>query len=595
MKAISIQPLQKSIKSEIIIPGSKSYTNRSLLLAALTKKSVKIINHLVSDDTKALVDCLKRLGIKVLENDKSITVESDISSIKNRSYDLDANLSGTTIRFILALSAIIPGVKILYGKEGLNKRPIGDLVDGLRQLGAKIDYLEKKGFPPIRVSASKLNPGTLRIKGSVSSQYISAILMIAPLIGEIDIKIIGNQGSKPFIDMTIDTMKKFGVRVSNENYKRYKIEENQKYNIDKYVVEGDYSSAGYFFAIAALTKSTITVKNLNSNSVQADREFLDILEKMGNKIIYGKNKVTVVGKGVKPINVDMENCPDQVQTVAILAAFAKGVTKISGVQSLKVKETDRIQALKSELKKMGISVLTTKTTLAIHGGNPQSANIQTYGDHRMAMSFAVAGTKLKDIEIVDPDVVNKTFPTFWKKLNSVGVKTTIIDKNIVLIGMRGSGKSTVAKLLAQKLNKKYIESDELIVKKNKQTIPEMVKKYGWNYFRDKESEIVKEISTSNGIVISTGGGVVTRLQNIDILKKNGMLIHLNASLETLIKRMGNDTNRPLLTKKTTLKEETIEVLKQRKQQYKKVADEVIETDDLTPEEVVNKILLRLDG
>ena len=456
MKIFSIDSLPNPVKAEAIVPGSKSYTNRSLLLAALTNKSVKIINPLVSDDTKVLIDCLKILGIKVLNGNKSITVEGNISSIKNRSYNLDANLSGTTIRFILALSTIIPGIKTLYGKEGLNKRPIGDLVDGLRQLGAKIEYLDRKGFPPIKVSSSKLNPGSVRIKASISSQYVSALLMVTPIIGDVTIEVIGDQVSKPYIDMTIDTMKQFGVRVSNKNYKKYRIEKNQKYDTNKYVVEGDYSSAGYFFAIAALTKSTITVKNLSPVSVQADKKFLGILEKMGNKIIYGKNQITVSGLGVKPVNVDMEGCPDQVQTLAVLAAFANGVTKISGTQSLKVKETDRILATKLELKKMGISVTSTKTTLTIYGGNPKPASIETYGDHRMAMAFAVAGAKIEGMKIINPEVVSKTFPDFWDKLNSIGVKTEVItSKNIVLIGMRGSGKSIVAKIISRKLKKTF--------------------------------------------------------------------------------------------------------------------------------------------
>ena len=420
--------------------------------------------------------------------------------------------------------------------------------------------------------------------------------MIAPLVGDVTIEITGNQISKPYIDMTIDAMDKFGVKVYNQNYKRYKVEKGQEYNTNKYTVEGDYSSACYFFAIAALTKSKITVKNLNPNSVQADKEFLDILGKMDNKIIYGKDQITVVGKRVKPINVDMENCPDQIQTLAVLAAFANGITKISGTQSLRVKETDRIKALENELKKMGILVSSTKTTLTIHGGNPKPASIETYGDHRMAMSFAVAGSKLAGMQIVDPDVVNKTFPSFWSKLNSIGVRTKIINnKNIVLIGMRGSGKTTIAKLLAKKLNREYLELDELVVKKVKLTIPEMVKKYGWDYFRDRELEVTKEVSLQSGKVISTGGGIIERAENISALSQNGLFIFLNASLETLVKRIGNDTNRPLLTNAKNREEEVEKLLQDRQVLYKKAADKIIETDNISPVKVAEEIILILEG
>ncbi len=586
------------MKAEVTIPGSKSYTNRSLILAALTNKNVKIVNPLISNDTKALISCLKTLGVKISEHNKSITVVGNILSIKNRLYNLDAHFSGTTIRFLLALSTIIPGVKKIYGKNGLNKRPIGDLVDGLVQVGAKIDYLGKVGYPPVKVSSSKLNPGTIKMKGDISSQYVSAILLIAPLIGGVTIEITGNQISKPYIDMTIDSMNKFGVKVLNENYKSYKVEKNQRYNIKKYVVEGDYSSAAYFFAIAVLTKSEITVKNLNVNSVQADKEFLNILEKMGNKIVYGKNQVTIVGKSIKPVNVDMENCPDQIQTLAVLAAFAKGVTKISGISSLRIKETDRITALKNELNKMGIKTLATKNVLTIYGGNPNAACIETYQDHRMAMSFAVAGTKIKGIAIVDPDVVNKTFPEFWKKLNSIGIQTKIIDdKNIVLIGMRGSGKTIVAKILSEKLNRRFFELDEMLVKKMNMTISQIVKKYGWDYFRDKESEIVKQVGDEMNLIISTGGGVVTRAENIKALKKNGFLIFLNASVETLFKRVGkkigHDSKMPLLTNKKNSKEEITYILNQREKLYTKAADQIIKTDGLTPNQIANVIISKL--
>ncbi|MDP3988251.1 MAG: 3-phosphoshikimate 1-carboxyvinyltransferase [Candidatus Levybacteria bacterium] len=419
MNIIKIFPLKSSINAEIGIPGSKSYTNRALLLSALCKSQVVILNPLFSDDTKAMIGCLKTLGIKISVGKDSIKVSGNISSIKNGLYDLNANLSGTTIRFITALSAIVPGIKIIHGKEGLNKRPIGDLVEGLRQLGAKIEYLEKEGFPPIKISSSKLNGGTVKISGSTSSQFISALLMIAPLVGNLEIEIIDEEISKPYIDMTIDIMEKFGVPVSKRENK-YTVSNNQ-YSIKKYTVEGDVSSASYFFAIAALTKSTLTLKNLNPKSVQADMKFLKILEKLGNKISYKKDSITIAGKGSSPVNVDMKDCPDQVQTMAVLAAFAKGKSKISGIGSLRVKETERVKAIEKELKKMGVKTVSTADTIVIEGGNPKPALIETYGDHRMAMAFAVAGAKLEGMEIKDPQVVEKTFPDFWEKLSSIGV------------------------------------------------------------------------------------------------------------------------------------------------------------------------------
>lgn len=388
-------------KYTITIPGSKSYTNRALFIAAMCGSKVKIKNPLISDDTKAMVECLKILKSKRLL------------------YNLNAHFSGTTIRFILALSCLMPGKKNIFGGEGLNKRPIKELVEGLRQLGAKIKYQKKEGYPPLKITSSTLVPGTIRMKEDISSQYVSALLMIAPLVGEITIKVTGDQISKPYIDVTIDTMEKFGVKVVNNNYREYFIAGNQQYFAKEYLVEGDFSSAAYFFAVAALTKLTVTVKNLNPRSKQADVNFLQILEDMGNKIKKKKNQITIYGKGVKPVNVNMKDCPDQVQTLSVLCAFAKGKSHINGVKSLRIKETERVKALQKELAKMGIKTVSTLDSLTIYGSNPHGARIETYNDHRMAMAFAVAGCKIPNLIIQNPEVVSKTFPGFWKELKKI--------------------------------------------------------------------------------------------------------------------------------------------------------------------------------
>lgn len=416
---MKIVPLEQPIQAVVDIPGSKSYTNRALVMAAMTKNTVTIHNPLNSDDIDAMVDCLTTLGIKVERTENEIKVIGSVEDVKDQEYILNARLSGTTIRFILALCCIVPGVKALRGEEHLNKRPIGELVEGLRQLGAEIEYLGEEGFPPLKIKSSHLNPGTTKLNGDISSQYFSALLMIAPLVGELNVEVIGDQISKPYIDMTIDTMEKFGVKVENLNYQSYVIKDSQSYSIHEYTVEGDFSAAGYFLAIATLTESEITLKNLNPNSKQADREFLDILMEMGTEVEKHSDGITVKGHGVKSLTVNMEGCPDQVQTLAVLAAFADGVTKIDGVRSLRVKETERVKALETELAKMGIKTESTHDTLTIYGGTPKPATIDTYHDHRMAMAFAVAGTKLNGMEINNPEVVSKTFPEFWKKLEQV--------------------------------------------------------------------------------------------------------------------------------------------------------------------------------
>ncbi len=422
MSKLKIIPAE-SISGEVEIPGSKSYTNRALIIASLIKGEVVIKNALESDDTRVMIECLKTLGIKIEESLGGIRVIGDIGEIRDLEYKLNAKLSGTTIRFLLALACIIPGKKTISGEESLNKRPIGELAGALKDLGAEIEYLDKPGHPPLSVKSSTLTKKETILHGDISSQFFSALLMIAPIIGGIDIDVMGNQISKPYIDMTIDLMKYFGVTVENKNFKKYIVNSGQKYSKKDYVVEGDYSSAGYFLAIASLTKSKLTLKNLNPDSIQADRNFLEIIKKLGAEIKFDKGNLIIKGAGVKPLDIDMENCPDQVQTLAVILAFAKGKSIITGVRSLRIKETERVLALQNELSKMGVKTESTIDSLAIYGGNPKPAEINTYNDHRMAMSFAVAGTVLDGMIINNPEVVTKTFPDFWKKLNSIGAKT----------------------------------------------------------------------------------------------------------------------------------------------------------------------------
>ena len=581
-------------EATVNVPGSKSYTNRALLIAAMSPLPVKLYDPLLSDDTEAMLACLGTLGIKINRYWNAIEVTGNIEKIKSRNYTLPCNLSGTTMRFMLALSSIIPGTQMLTGGPGLLKRPIGDLVDALRNLGAEIEYLENDGYPPLRVTSSSLIPlGTVSLNASTSSQYLSALLIIAPKTG-MTIQIKDKLISKPYADMTIYTMAKFAVSVLNHDYKVFEILPGQTYdarttmdNIN-YEVEGDISSACYFWAIAALTKSTITVEGVPPESKQADMGFLKILEEMGNEITYNTRKktITLKGKGVHAVNVDMSSCPDQAQTLAVLAAFAEGTTTISGIQSLRVKETERIKALENELSKMGIKSSSTKDTLTIHGGSPKPASIDTYGDHRMAMSFAVATTKLPGIVIQNPEVVSKTFPGFWKELS----KVTGRKSNIVLIGMRGSGKTTTARLLSQRLDRELLDLDSLIRAKSGSSISEIIEKHGWDYFRDQESSVAEEVSNTNQKIISTGGGIVLRAGNIDALKKNGFVVFLKASRATMIGRLGDMSDRPPLTDQKSISSEIEQLLEERQKLYEATADAIIDTDNLEPEKVVEQIM-----
>ncbi|MDE3055758.1 MAG: 3-phosphoshikimate 1-carboxyvinyltransferase [Verrucomicrobiota bacterium] len=416
-KSSSITTYENPVNAKVRVPGSKSYTNRALVMAALTKGPVSLRSPLYSDDTEAMIECLTTLGIHIEKEADQIIVHGDVSAVANKNHLLFTRDSGTTARFMLALSCIVPGIKTIQGSKRLSERPINDLVNALREMSAKIEYIENDYQLPIKVSTSSLSGNSVHLKGDLSSQFCSALLLISPYISKgLTIHIAGPLISKPYVDMTLSYMQEWDVKVIEKDG-TYRVPEGQSYRKNECLVEGDYSSAGYFFAIAALTKSKITVENLNPFSTQPDRKFLDILAKMGNVVTYGENEVTVEGRQVIAQSVDMEDCPDQVMTLALLAAFAKGVTRISGVRSLRHKETDRVSALRKELGKMGIRTEEMHNSLIIYGTSPHAAEIETYNDHRIAMAFAVAGMCLEGMVICHPEVVNKTFPTFWDILD----------------------------------------------------------------------------------------------------------------------------------------------------------------------------------
>lgn len=426
MKSITLIPLKNPVQKEITLPGSLSFTIRAFILAAQMPISVKIINPAKCDDTFTIVNLLRKLGISVSEEENSFIVDGDIRMVKGKLHNLNVGISGRTARMALALLSVVPGIKIVDCGEEFRRRPIGDLVDGLRQLGAKIEFLKEEGFFPVKISSDKLNPGLVNLKSNLSSQFLSAILLVAPTIGEIKIKPSDNLVSRPFVDMTVDIMKDFGIEVKNKNYKTFMVSSGQHLRRDTYIVETDATAAGYFWAIAAITASKIKIKNISPLSKQGDIYFADILEKMGCFVRKNKSQkwIGIVGtKGLQGIDVDLNSCPDIVQTLAIVGAFSTGKTIIRGISNLKFKETDRIAATKKELDRMGIKVIAKNDSLEILGGRPHKAEIETYSDHRMAMSFAVAGAKIGGIKIMNPDVVNKSFPDFWQKLQSLGIGT----------------------------------------------------------------------------------------------------------------------------------------------------------------------------
>jgi len=428
METIVLHPPKQGIKNAVIaLEGSKSYTNRALVMAALAKGKSILVSPSNSDDSTILIQSLRDLGVSVVKNNTSIEVIGTGGIFKSQAKTINVGHAGTVMRFLTALSALIPGEITLDGSSRMRQRPIGELVGALQQLGINVDHLGDSGLPPLAVRGRTFKKNEVVISGKVSSQFITALLLISPCIsGGLTIQISDEQISKSYIDMTIEGMNKFGVEVVNDHYKKYTVLPGKGYRATHYVVEGDASGSSYIFGIAAVSGATITVSNINPHSSQGDIHFVDILEQMGCIVIRNsaKNTITLTGpKKLKCISVNMESMPDTAQTLAVVAAFAEGTTRIGGLSTLKVKETDRLEATKKELNKIGITCTTTKDSLSITGGIPHSAEIETYNDHRMALAFSIVGSVVDGLVIGNRQVVNKSFPTYWDVIQKLGICT----------------------------------------------------------------------------------------------------------------------------------------------------------------------------
>ena len=409
---------KKFVKAVIESPPSKSYTNRALIIAALANGNSIIKNPLFSDDTNYMISALRQFGIKIIKNGNNIIVHGKNGKLSPSKNNIFVGNAGTAMRFITSLASIAEGGTTITGDKRMQQRPIKDLLDALNQLGVESE--SNNGFPPIKIYGGLFNGGNVKLKGDVSSQFLSSILMCAPYAKkDVTISIVGNLTSKPYVDITLDVMKNFGIDVKNLNYKKFIINNNKKYKPINYKIEGDASSASYFFAAAAITKGKIMVKNINPNSKQGDIKFVDILKKMGCGVKKGNDFIEVQGNRLKSVDVDMNEMPDVVPTLAVTSLFADSTTIIRNVQNLRFKETDRLKALAFELRKIGANVEEMNDGLKIKRRRLQKAIIETYNDHRMAMSFAVAGLAINGLKIKNPNCVAKSFPDFWNKFNSL--------------------------------------------------------------------------------------------------------------------------------------------------------------------------------
>jgi 3-phosphoshikimate 1-carboxyvinyltransferase len=421
---LTVSPLPSPPASTVRVPGSKSLTNRALVVAGLARGRSTLTGALDSDDTRVMVEGLKALGLEVGHDREAATivVEGRGRHLSSDEADLFVGNSGTTLRFLTAMVSVARGTYRLDGVPRMRERPVGDLLMALNRLGADARSEFDNGCPPVIVRADGLDGGFAEVRGDVSSQFLSGLLMALPCAkGPTTVEVMGTLVSKPYIAMTLEVMAAFGRKISNRDFKRFNVEP-APYAARTYAIEPDASAASYFFASAAIAGGSITVEGLGTESIQGDVGFVDLLEHMGCSVERSKGSITVTGGGpLVGIDVDMNAISDTVMTVAAVALFAEGPTRIRNVAHIRHKETDRIAALAAELRKLGAQVDEQPDGLMIFPPETITpARIATYDDHRMAMALALVGLRAEGVTILDPGCVAKTYPGFWDDLARLG-------------------------------------------------------------------------------------------------------------------------------------------------------------------------------
>ncbi len=410
---------RSSIDATVRIPGSKSITHRALITASLAQGESVLEEFLACEDTLYTVNGLQALGVEISINGEHTRVQGtggEFPSAGGRKEIFLGN-SGTSYRLLLSTVALARGEYILTGTPRMHARPIGDLVEALNKLEVEASCIEKGGFPPVSVKAKGIRGGKVKIAGDKSSQYLSSLLLAGPYAEkDVEIEVTGGLVSRPYVDVTLDVMKTFGIPVNRDGYRYFKVSSGQRYRPCKFKIDGDVSTASYFWAAAAVTGGTIRTENIHPHStMQGDIDLLDIIEEMGCRIEKSAESVVVRGSELSGIEVDMGAMPDMVPTLAAIALFAKGRTTIRNVSHLRLKESNRLRAIASEWSRLGSRIEELADGLIIHGGGPLSGTVvDSHDDHRIAMSLAVVGLRVPEISIRGEGCVNKSFPRFWE-------------------------------------------------------------------------------------------------------------------------------------------------------------------------------------
>ncbi len=419
---IRIKPLEKLKKNVIEVPGSKYIANRVLMLAALADGESTIANVPENNDIRHAIEALKNFGIDIQQTGNILKIMGTGGKIYPKSDVINVGESGTLMRFITAVSALSETKVTITGSKRITERPVDHLVDALGQVGIKCE--SPTGCPPVTIQGGGIDGGEINVQGNISSQFISGLLLVAPFAkSDLKISLTSELVSVKYVDMTIKMMAEFGVTVKRKGYKEFFIAEGQKYQARQFIIPGDWSSASYFLAAAAVLQDKIEIINLDMKSTQGEAKFYEVLEKMGCRVELRENSVKLTSnQPLKGVDVDMGNMPDVAQTLAAIAPFADGKTTIRNIEHLRYKECDRVEETANELRKIGGKASTTKDSIIIEPSELTGGHVETHNDHRMAMSFALCGLKAENVVINNPEVSAKSFPIYWDKLHEIGVE-----------------------------------------------------------------------------------------------------------------------------------------------------------------------------
>ncbi len=416
---MEIKPLP-NLNAAVTLPGSKSYTQRALVIAALAEGKSVLHHALISKDTEYLIKALRLMGAVIEIEPETLTVEGTAGRIAAPQTDIYLGNNGTAIRLLMGVAALGKGEFRLTGDERLCERPVGSLLDALSSLGVHAASENGRGCPPVVIRTEGLQGGRAVLTDIASSQFVSSLLISCPLAGaDSKIDVVGPVPSRPYVDMTVEAMHCFGVDVEEVSPGRFRVRGKQHYQARSYTVEGDVSSASYFCLAAAVCRGKVSIHNINPGTLQGDIGFLSVLERLGVQVARKDNMIEVTGGPLQrgDYEFDFGPMPDVVPTVAVLAALRPGRTVIRNVSHLRMKESNRLEALVNELRRVGTHAEEIEDGMVIVGGKPHGAAIETYNDHRIAMSFAVLGLAVPDITISNPDCVGKSFPGFWDILD----------------------------------------------------------------------------------------------------------------------------------------------------------------------------------